>query len=72
MAARQRARLRQASVAERAELIEQLCEATTRLALAGIDRQHPNATAEERRRFLAIRRYGHAFADTPLGRMLTS
>ncbi|MBT8216903.1 MAG: hypothetical protein KJO17_08650 [Acidimicrobiia bacterium] len=70
IAARQRERLRGASMAERVELIEQLCDATTAVALAGIDRQHPDATATERAQLLAARRYGSAFAQTALGRML--
>lgn len=72
IAARQRALRRRASVAERAQMIDELSETTTAIALAGIDRQHPHADASERARLLAARRYGRAFVETGLGRMLAT
>ena len=64
VAALQRERLRRASLAERVEMIVELCEVTTVIALAGIDRQHPDAAPFERAQLLAARRYGTAFAQT--------
>ena len=70
VAARQRELLRASSLAQRAAMIEELCAATTAIALAGIDEQHPLATASERTQLLAARRYGRSFSETELGRML--
>lgn len=63
IAERHRQRLRRLTIAERAELITELCEATTAMTLAGIARQHPDATVAQRRNLLTARRYGREFAE---------
>jgi hypothetical protein len=54
---------RSMTLAERVELIEQLCADVERLARAGIAATHPEYTEIEIVRELARRRYGDALAD---------
>ena len=57
----QRERLASMSVAERAELLVGMCQAVTDMAIAGIKLEHPNATQDEIRSQLLLRRYGPEF-----------
>ena len=62
---------RSMALAERVELIEQLCADTERLARAGIAAIHPEYTEIEIARELARRRYGDAIADAAYGGVST-
>lgn len=63
MAKRQYAALGEMMPAERGALMAALCEDVTELALAGIRRQHPDATPSQVRRHLLVRRYGEGFVE---------
>lgn len=64
VARRQRERLREMSPSERGDLLAAMCNDVTELALAGIRREHPDATPSEIRRHLLLRRYGSRFVDS--------
>jgi hypothetical protein len=66
---RYRELLRQAGPARRLEMCAQLTTAAREMALAGLRRERPEASAIEIRRALAARMYGAEVADRlPLGR----
>ena len=56
-------RLRAMSIVEKARMVDELTTAVTRLSIAGIHRDHPNATDDDVRYHLALRRYGKDLAD---------
>ncbi len=51
------------SLEERVHLIDSMCTGITELALAGIERQHPEASSGETMIHLMTRRYGKQFVD---------
>jgi len=61
IAALQRQRLAAMSLAERGRLMSELCQTVTDVAIAGIRREHPDATEAEVRSHLLLRRYGADF-----------
>jgi hypothetical protein len=56
-------RWRAASPAEKAAQVDAMFRDCTTMALTGISMQHPDATPEEVRYQLALRRYGRELAD---------
>lgn len=61
------ARWRQMTIAERLDLVEQLCADVERMAVAGIRSAAPDLDDVGVRRELARRRYGSALADAAYG-----
>ena len=55
------------TMAERAEVMNDLSEMCTKLALAGIRAQHGDLSIEDMRWHLCARRYGEALADEVYG-----
>lgn len=55
--------LRAQSIDERVQLIDSLYSGVTELALAGIARQHPDASPTDKMIHLMERRYGKQFVD---------
>jgi hypothetical protein len=60
-------RLRALSIADKARMVDELTTAVTQLSIAGIQRDHPNATDDDVRYHLALRRYSKELADEVYG-----